>query len=532
MSQKSKRIYLALILLISLVGGGIAAYTTRNGPWGYTDSVSYLATARNIANGTGVGYYEADAAFSFATIQPFFYPLVISPFALAGADVVATARWLGVAAFMLVIFLGGWLFVRSGRNPSLGVAVSALLCIFPHMVLMACSAMTEPLFLLLLLASGAAMLAYFSNGKSRWLVLGALLTGLLPVTKYVGVACLLSGALSVLFLAEGKFWKRVGQTALFSALAVLPIVAWLGWVYVVEGHSVAGRAFDLRLAAENFGNFRGIFTETVWKWLPFQESGKMFRYLVKLALMALTVLGAPLAAYFALKRIRQTDRTNAASPDNRIFVFFGLAALSFVLVFAATHAFTFPTPDINNRTLIPLYVSTGMSLAGAFSLVLSAWGVKKLRFLHLLPWLALTVSLFSYVPRTLAVVNYYLPGDGLTAYAWDRSETIEAVRALPEGTPVISNDWELLMLWADRPVYGLWNTFPQDGSQTTAYGTNPADRAQTIFCAEGAVLVIFGDFDSQVRKTIGEAYLPQLPALFGSLSVHGEYMDGMIYTCP
>lgn len=531
MTTKSQRISLLLILLVSLIGAGIVVYTTQNGPWGYTDSVSYLATGRNIANGTGIGYYEADGTFSYTTIQPFFYPLLVSPFALAGVDVVHAARWLGVAAFLLSICLGGWLFLRTGKNPSLGVVTAILLGIFPHMVMMASAVMTESVFILILLLGAALLLNYFSKGSLRFLVTGALVIGLLPITKYVGVACLLSGALSVFFLSPGKFWKRIGLTALFSALAVVPVAACLGWVYSVEGHSLAARTFDLSLAARHFEDFRGIVTETIWKWLPYQETGKMFRYLFKLAAITAGITGTLTLALLAQRRILQNEKTDQQAPDIHTFLFFWLASVCFLLVFAVTHAFTLPTPDINNRTLLPLFVTTLISLVGFYSILQSTWFPRS-KLVASLPWLVVALSLGSYIPRTLAVVDYYQPGDGLTAYAWDRSGTIEAVRGLPAGTPVISNDWELLMLWTERPVRGFWVTFPADGSQTSAYGSYPADANQSVFCAEDAALVIFDSFETQVRKKIGEAYLPQIPTLFGGLTVYGEYPDGTIYLCP
>ena len=54
---------LAAILLLSMAGAAIVIYTTANGPWGYTDPVVYISTARSLDRGEGLVYYEADAAF-------------------------------------------------------------------------------------------------------------------------------------------------------------------------------------------------------------------------------------------------------------------------------------------------------------------------------------------------------------------------------------------------------------------------------------------------------------------------------------
>jgi hypothetical protein len=120
----------------------------------------------------------------------------------------------------------------------------------------------------------------------------------------------------------------------------------------------------------------------------------------------------------------------------------------------------------------------------------------------------------------------------LTAYRWNHSQIIEAVRELPPTTPVISNKWELLMLWTQRPIYGFWNTFPIDVPfQTTRYGTESMDMVQSLFCNQGGVLVIFKDFPTQVFDKLGGEYINQLPVLFGGLKTLGDYQDGTIYLC-
>jgi hypothetical protein len=121
----------------------------------------------------------------------------------------------------------------------------------------------------------------------------------------------------------------------------------------------------------------------------------------------------------------------------------------------------------------------------------------------------------------------------LTAYHWDSSEIIQAVRALPSDRPVISNDWELLLLWTGHPIHGFWNTFPSTPPiQTTAYGTDPRDRIQSMFCEQGATLIIFNDFSTQFKNQGGESYSGQLLNLFDGLSTYGVYPDGKIYLCP
>jgi hypothetical protein len=216
----------------------------------------------------------------------------------------------------------------------------------------------------------------------------------------------------------------------------------------------------------------------------------------------------------------------------QIFAFFGLSSLTFVAVLIATYLFTRPTIDIDNRMLLPLYVGSVMAFYGAFALWQAAWFRGWKRAFQILPWLIAALCVAWYIPQTREKVNLYHPGDGLTVYGWGHSEMIRAVRNLPADQPVISNDWELLLLWTGRPIYGFWNTFPSEPPiQTTVYGTDREDLVQSVFCEQGAALVIFNDFPTQFRNQVGESSLDRLPNLFKGLSVYGSYPDGTIYLC-
>ena len=131
------------------------------------------------------------------------------------------------------------------------------------------------------------------------------------------------------------------------------------------------------------------------------------------------------------------------------------------------------------------------------------------------------------------MVTFYHKGDGLTAYHWGRSEIIQAVIALPQDQPVISNDWQLLLLWTGRPIYGIWVSFPATlPVQTTPYGTLQNDRAQDVFCSQNAALVVFNDFSSQSGGKPGKIPGSEIQKLFVGLKVFGTYPDGKIFLCP
>jgi hypothetical protein len=366
-------------------------------------------------------------------------------------------------------------------------------------------------------------------------VIGALVVGTIPGTRYAGIAMVAAAGLTVFLFADGGMWPRIKKGLLFSGIAGLPVAAWLGWVYLSSRHSVGGRetGFQTSGLSAHFQDFRGIFMDTVWKWVPFQTHETLLGYKLRFILMgiiAAVLIGLCLLGY---RRLRKQVSQNEATADLQVFSFFGLSAVIFVIVLVLTYLFTLPQIDIDNRMLLPLFVSSMMMIYAAFSLWHSAWFAGKWRALAALPWLLAVLCVAWYIPQTSDKVQQFHKGDGLTMYRWNRASIIQAVRDLPAGQPVISNDWELTTLWTGRPVHGFWTTFSlEEPVQAGAYGSETGDPLQQLFCEKAAVLVIYGDFPSQVRSQIGELAVDQVGALFNGLSVYGSYPDGTIYTCP
>ena len=525
---------LAVIILLSIIGGVIAIYTTANGPWGYTDPVEYISVARSLDHGQGLAYYEGNAKLTPETIHPPFYSLVLSVIGLFGVDLVAASRWLNVFAFITSIFIAGWIFYRYSRVPALGIIASALMCAFPYMVVMFSSSYSEPLFVLSILAGGLGLLAYLQQEKISLLLISALVVGTIPGTRYAGIAMVAAAGLTILLFTSGKTWTRLKKAALFTLVAGLPVLIWLVWVYFSSAHSVGGRIAGIHLGglSAQFQTFRGIFMDTVWKWVPFQSHGSLLGYRLRFFLMGAIAVVLLALSVLAERRLHKDPAESNRNTGMQIFAFFGLSSLIFVAVLILTYLFTQPRIDIDDRMLLPLYVSSVMMIYGAFALWQAAWFKGWKRILQVIPWLMAVLCVYWYFPQTHDKVEFYHPGSGLTIYRWGRSEIIQAVRDLPPGQPVISNDWELTMLWTGRPINGFWTTFPSAPPiQTSAYGADQNDHGQSLFCNQGAALVIYDDFPTQYRTQLGESALDQMPKLFEGLSVYGKYPDGTIYLC-
>ncbi len=312
----TRYLILSIIILLSIVGGVIAIYASANGPWGYTDPVQYISVARSLDRGQGLTYYEGNGKLTPDFIHPPLYSLVLSLFGLFGANLVAASRWLNVCAFSASIFIAGWIFYRYSRVPALGIIASALMCAFPNMLIMFASSYSEPLFVLTILAGGLCLLAYLQREKLSLLIISALVVGMIPGTRYAGIAMVAAAGLTVLLFVSGKTWLRLKKAVLFTLIAGFPVLIWLVWVYFSSSHSVGGRIPGAQLEglSANFQAFRGIFMDTVWKWVPFQSHETLLGYRLRFILMGVIAIVLLALSFLAERR----NKKNAVEGESSI----------------------------------------------------------------------------------------------------------------------------------------------------------------------------------------------------------------------
>jgi hypothetical protein len=530
-------ILLSIVALLSLAGAGLAVYLSANGPWGVQDAATYVITARNMMRGLGFGYYLPDGPFVIWTIKPPLFSAVLAVLGLLGADIVDAARWFNVFAYAATIFLTGLLFIRFGNLPVLSIPACLLVITFPTSLRLAGSAMSEPLFMLLLAASFYCLLGYFRYGTSRWLVSSIVLTSLLPMTRYIGLVMIPVGTAAILLMLPGSRKKRLGQAVLFGLGSSLPILVWQAWIYLFVDQTLAGRTLSLDWG-EMAGRFVRFYTDTtrlVLTWFPLGGAvwNLRFRYRYLLILLVLAVL--------FIATLLAARRTHGGIRRARLDSAFQVACLG-VLWLGAYTAFLAvdglimtPLPPITNRILLPLFPGLLLGLLGILSTWQHAWFHGRWRWLGALPWLLTAMAVVHYYPTTVdEVLIRYHQGVGMTAYTWRHSETMAAVRALPQDAVIISNDSYVLWIWADRTAYSLVEDLdPSFIAQDSPYGTQRSDRAQAAFHDKGAALVIFEDeFALYMETTYGEAGLTRLETLFDGLVIGGSYGDGKIYYYP
>jgi hypothetical protein len=239
---------------------------------------------------------------------------------------------------------------------------------------------------------------------------------------------------------------------------------------------------------------------------------------------------AVLTIFAYLRSSRKMDSQEALG-DLHILGIFGLFSLAYIGFLAFTTAFTSLPPDIDDRMLLPLYVSNAITLLAACSYWGQSWLTGRRGWLKIIPWLVAGLFLFQYVPESTAFLSSQHVDPGLRA--WENSAIVNEVEQLPKDTPIISTRPNILLLSADRPAYPLIVDFSPDFlAGSGPYGSDPTDPLQKLFRQDGAALVDFNDLSPQFLQKYGKGSAERLDLLIKGLVVYRQTPEGTIYFYP
>ena len=109
-------------------------------------------------------------------------------------------------------------------------------------------AMSEPLFIFLVFL-GFSFLALYLQGSRPWMLyLSTLSIGLSCLTRYVGIAFLLTGPVAIFCLGDRDWKNRLADASSFLIVASFPLVIWICRNLWLAGNPV-NRTFGFHLPA-------------------------------------------------------------------------------------------------------------------------------------------------------------------------------------------------------------------------------------------------------------------------------------------
>ena len=217
----------ALLIPLGIAGSVFMGWLTPFGVGIYVDSLYYVSSARSLVAGIDMGRVTGLGVFKPMTHYPPFYSLVLAFFRLLGLPELTSARWISMAAFGLTIILVGLIVYQRTHSRFFSLFCAILILVSNPILRNFSWAMTEPLYILLMLASLLYFATYIRTTLRRWLILAAIFASLALLTRYVGFA--LVGALClVLILNRHISWRRrLQELAIFLSITLIPTLLWL-----------------------------------------------------------------------------------------------------------------------------------------------------------------------------------------------------------------------------------------------------------------------------------------------------------------
>jgi hypothetical protein len=440
---------LLLLIVVLVVGIVLILYQTRFGPGTTGDSVHYLMGAQNLLDGNGFSRTSGGGEIRPITMFAPFYSVVLAGLKLIGLDFFIGARLLNALLFGCNISLAGLLIYRYTNSYWATLIGSAFILLRNDLVCYYTHILTEALFVFLMLISIYALASYLDKRKAYLLILSAVFVGLSTLTRYIGLCLAITGVASILLLSNATLKRRIIDCIIFSFVAFLPFFYWITRNAAVTGTTV-NRAFVYHpISADLFQAYRA---EVTFWFVPIQLK---FPHSLRRALMLLLMIPAP--AIFFIYDLK--EKFLKGGKFRRSFWtlpwVLGFVILSYVSILFLNLTFLDAISDFNTipRYLVPIYVLAVILFVLAFHQVLMRW--EKLRILQVGVLTIVLLLMGLYAQQTLTILQDPLSNLGYTGLKQQRPETVEMLESIERSAPIISNDPEMVYIFADRPAYLL-----------------------------------------------------------------------------
>lgn len=393
----------------------------------------------------GIGIWPDSVRYMNLSPMPWdapLYPGLLQMVAAAGMDISAAAWGIGLVLTALNAFLT-WhvLRVASGRTVPAAVG-TALIIIAPQSVGLYGLAMSEPLFITMILATLAAFIRYVESDDKGWLYGIGIGVGLASLTRFTGPA--LGAAMALFLLIQPR--RTLGERIANVARVALPsMLLFAGWAVVSE--LAAGRSTGRPL--EWLGNMTAgdwwLSFEALTAWIvPGNVPGPIRGALFLIALGA----GLALVVRHARRALRAAAKGRADAGLIALpLAFFFFTYLAFMVLATAIEA----NLHLNSRYAYPIYGTSVMAVTIALARVrMARGGTRWLR--AALAGVACVMIAGHTVRTAVRTHDVYRHGEGYASLSWRHSPAIAAVAALPRDAVLYSNGADAIGYLLRRPA--------------------------------------------------------------------------------
>ncbi len=473
--------------ILGFIGASIILLITSRYGAGITpDSVAYISAARNLAEGHGFLTYNG----LHLVVQPPLYSIILAVIQkITLIDPQMLAGYVNAVLFGFIIYLSGLLLLRYLNSFALIFLGTVSVLISYALVQASLMALSEPLFIFLVLL----FLYYFGNYQKKQDIISLFLfsvsASLACLTRYTGVIFILTGIISILLWGRNNIKEKIWHSLIFVLITVLPIGVWIVRNYFLSGTLVGERAASSYTLFDNFI----FFYNTVLPWfLPSSSTGIYFTFIF---LVASTWI------LFGLDRDKSLNREaiKLIGPSLLFVLFY----TGIIVISSTTTAYD----QISDRLLSPIYVPLLFILFFIFDKILS-WLTTyfHLKLITILYIIGLVLFIGYPVKNTIHIIKDYIQQSGLgySSDSWRKSETIEYLnkhKLLGKSYTFYSNEPEA--------VYILTNLETRCSPAKTFYNSaqlynSNLDQKDIWLNAENVCLIWFDKTNRSYLFTINE----------------------------
>ena len=417
------RLFLIIVLFFAATGIGINLYATVWGAALSDDSFSYIKPARDIISGL---------PYQFNAHYPPGLPLILAAIGkLTSLDPIDGIRYINALCFGLNIFLSGLLVKNASKSPFFGVASASLVLLAQPMIEVHAWAMSEALFISLVLSCLTCLGQYLETRQISWLIPSIILAGFASLTRYAGTALIAAGGLTLL-LYQGRRWTR----RWFDFFLFAGIAGGLFLIYPLSMSSVS-REFQ-SVSGFRFGSI-GLedWNELIYTSLLWLMPGRLARGREFLIAGTITVLLISFPVTLAILKHTQRSffswlRQIITSPHLFLLAFF--AAASGYILYQASQADRYRSP-YDFRLMAPIHLAI---LLLSFILLGFAWP-RLTRFFKVSFLILFTFVFGLYFQRAIDTTTlYHQDGMGFASRYWHDSDLLDFIGATEPDTFLVT----------------------------------------------------------------------------------------------
>ena len=413
--------FCCFLLILSLFAGYQVFQTTTFGAGLSPDSVNYLSGARNIL--------EDGSLKGLSSHWPPLYSILIALSGLTTSDHFVALRWLQIVTLVANLICFTCIIWKASQKAIIPTLVGGLLFVTaPSVLYIHTMAWSEGAFCLFALLGFYFLSRYLEEENSlALLTLSSLFIGLGFITRYVGVSLILTGMVTLFFLAKNDRKKRIYTSLFYGFSCSLSMLFWIGRNWLIN--ETTSRTFVFHpVPMERMQ--QGVQVLLNWLHIP-----------ADYPFLLLVVLGV-IAAQYSIK----VKESTIAHPDRIPEICFIFVCTYIIFLLFSISFFDSHTP-LDERILIPVYIFCNLGLLLLIQRPSRKW-TKEFRYIVLVLLIFLVFA--QHKTQKRFIDHAKKDGLGFASKEWVESDTLQWLEKLPKGAIIYTNASDPIKIYTNH----------------------------------------------------------------------------------